>query len=40
MRYLKSAVVGLAGAVVAVAAFLAALMGFVAWRLDTPESSV
>ena len=38
--YLKSALVGIAGAIVAVALFLAVMVGFVAWRIDTPESAM
>ena len=40
MGYLKSALVGIAAAIVAVALFLAAMLGFVAWRFDTPESGM
>lgn len=40
MSYLKRALVGIAAAMAAVALFLAAMLGFVAWRFDTPESGM
>ena len=40
MSHVKTALAGLAGAIAAVAVFLAAMIGFVAWRLDTPESGM
>ena len=37
---MKSALAGIAGAILAVALFVAIMVGFVAWRVETPESGV